>query len=88
MLDDLIDEYVATLDDTLYHPFLEAFYSQLGNLSFTMYKKEKALEAYRNCLKCKEIIYPKDSQELIRPLMQILRLSSENDESLEPVEVG
>ena len=53
-----------------------------------MYKKDKALEAYRNCLKCKEIIYPKDSQELIRPLMQILRLSSENDESLEPVEIG
>jgi hypothetical protein len=57
-------------------------------MAFSLKNKDKALEAYRNLLKCREQIYPPDSKDLIRPMMQILRLSAANDESSEPIEIG
>lgn len=69
LLEDLIDEYIETVDDDKYHPFLESSYQQLGNMAFSLKNKDKALEAYRCLLKCRERIHPADSKELIRPLM-------------------
>jgi len=88
LLEDLIDEYIGTVDEDKYHPFLESSYQQLGNMAFRLKNKDKALEAYRCLLKCRERIHPADSKELIRPLMQIQRLSASNDDITEATEVG
>jgi len=60
----------------------------LGNMAFSLKNKDKALDAYRALLKCRERIHPADSKELIRPLMQILRLSAADEDITEATEVG
>jgi hypothetical protein len=47
LLEDLIDEYIGTVDEDKYHPFLESSYQQLGNMAFSLKNKDVCSNAER-----------------------------------------
>ena len=79
-LEETIEQYTKTLDDDLYHPFLESFYQQIGNMYFQNNNILQAQIAFEKLVKCKERLYGENSKELIAPIMQLQHTTSASND--------
>jgi len=42
LMEQVLSDYIETLDNDDIHPFVELFYSQIGNMGFELQQLEKA----------------------------------------------
>jgi len=54
LLENTTEDYIQNLDNDELHPFLESFYQQIGNMSFSLKQAERAHKAFERLVKCKE----------------------------------
>lgn len=72
----VLDDYIKTLDGDDLHPFLELYYSQIGSMTFQLKDYVSAEEALEKLVAVKKRMHGPKSKHVIGPLMKLQHISS------------
>lgn len=85
LLEDTIKEYVKDLDGDEYHPFIENFHQQFGNMAYRNQDMAKAKSSFEKVVGAKERLHGSKAKEVIGPLMQLQHMISGSGEVEESI---